>query len=63
MRVYLQLESIIHSGKQAPNSDWQPTSANSLRKEKLAKSFTLTVLGEFHEEALMVCFQADKTLK
>lgn len=63
MQVYLQLESIIHRRKQAPNSDWQQTPANSLRKEKLATSLTLTVLGEFHEEALMVCFQADKTLK
>lgn len=54
MWVYLQLESIIHRRKQAPDFDWQQTPANSLRKEKLAKSFMLTVPGEFHEEALMV---------
>lgn len=58
MQVYLQLESIIHRRKQAPNLDWQQTPAKSLRKEKPAKCFMLTVPGEFHEEALMGCFQA-----
>lgn len=62
MRVYLQLESIIHRRNQAPNLDWEQTPANSLRKEKLAKSFRLTVAGESHEEGLMVCFQAEKAL-
>lgn len=45
MQVYLQLESIIHRRKQTPNLDWQQTPANSLRKEKLAKSLMHTVLG------------------
>lgn len=62
MQIYLQLESIIHRRKQAPKLDWSQMPANSLRNKKLAKSFMLTVTGEFHEEALNICFQADNAV-